>query len=374
LLKTAKNVKSVACAENITAYVTTDGCLYTFGRGHRGRLGDGRIDKHDVGWPQQVAKNVQSVSCGYYITAYVTTDGLLYTCGIGDDGMLGDGISDNHATGTPTMVAKNVKTVSCGHNYSAYITTDGRLCKFGADYYNEKKNHTTVIENNVKSVACGAYHFAFITTTGSLYTMGDGQWGKLGNGNIATFPRATVKPFFVSKNVESVSCGENNTAYVTTHGQLYTFGCGRYGQLGDGKTGYKHKVGRAQQVAENVKSVACGANHIGYITTDNRLYMFGGMFIDENPNPLFVAENVKSVYCAHMITAYIVNVDITEDFPFKIECGICGVNDRINQKCSECSQPMCGNSCFETHSCCKSQKMNLERSELAATRDISMGK
>jgi E3 ubiquitin-protein ligase HERC2 len=36
------------------------------------------------------------------------------------------------------------------------------------------------------------------------------------------------------KNIKDVSMGPNHSAAITNDGNLYTFGCGKYGKLGHG--------------------------------------------------------------------------------------------------------------------------------------------
>jgi RCC1 and BTB domain-containing protein len=74
-------VRQIACGSGHTVVLTTDGEVYTWGRGDDGRLGHG-----DNGW-KYVPRITQSlagqvvcqVTCGSYHTAAVTGNGELYT-------------------------------------------------------------------------------------------------------------------------------------------------------------------------------------------------------------------------------------------------------------------------------------------------------
>lgn len=76
-------VRQIACGSGHTVVLTTDGEVYTWGRGDDGRLGHG-----DNGW-KYVPRITQSlagqivvqVTCGSYHTAAVTGNGDLYTWG-----------------------------------------------------------------------------------------------------------------------------------------------------------------------------------------------------------------------------------------------------------------------------------------------------
>ena len=79
------SVQQIACGSGHTVVLTTEGGVYTWGRGDDGRLGHG-----DTGW-KYVPKVTQAlqgqmvvqVTCGSYHTAAVTEDGTLYTWGGG---------------------------------------------------------------------------------------------------------------------------------------------------------------------------------------------------------------------------------------------------------------------------------------------------
>lgn len=76
-----------------SAAITSDGCLYTWGRGNYGRLGHGK--SNDCFVPTVVAGlkgvHVTKVSCGSgdSHTLCVTIDGKVYSWGDGDYGKLG---------------------------------------------------------------------------------------------------------------------------------------------------------------------------------------------------------------------------------------------------------------------------------------------
>ena len=84
--------------------------MYTFGNGLHGKLGNGRSDDHNVSIPTQIQgfANVKQVSGESYITAFVTEDGLVYTFGYGVHGTLGDGRSDPHTVSIPATNLFNV--------------------------------------------------------------------------------------------------------------------------------------------------------------------------------------------------------------------------------------------------------------------------
>ena len=108
--------------------------------------------------------------------------------------------------------------------------------------------------------------FYLIERNNLLYTFGYGNRGSLGNGR--TDYHSVGIPTHVPNlnNIIQVSCGYYHTAVVTSNGQLYTFGNGDNGTLGNGRTD-QHFVGIPTLVPNpnNVIQVSCGAYHTAVI-------------------------------------------------------------------------------------------------------------
>ena len=165
----------------------------------------------------------------------------------------------------------------------------GKLYTFGSnrrgqlglgDNINRNMPTEVVPYRDVLSVSCGNNHTAFITDN-KLYTFGNNLYNRLGiNGNINRNNRAKINdPTLVEFNkwIVSVSCGGSHTAIITDEQNLYTFGGNYGGQLGLGHSGWNNRVIRPTLVEfdKNVVSVSCGKDHTAIITDDGKLYTFG---------------------------------------------------------------------------------------------------
>mmetsp|Transcript_36127 Transcript_36127/g.73362 ORF Transcript_36127/g.73362 Transcript_36127/m.73362 type:complete len:178 (+) Transcript_36127:658-1191(+) len=124
-------VSQIACGSGHTVVLTTDGEVYTWGRGDDGRLGHG-----DNGW-KYVPRIAQSLSgqiivqvtCGSYHTAAVASNGDLFTWGGGMYGKLGHGNESGHSTPRRVegLVGLTVSQIACGSRHTAVITSTGAL-------------------------------------------------------------------------------------------------------------------------------------------------------------------------------------------------------------------------------------------------------
>lgn len=129
----------------------------------------------------------------------------------------------------------------------------------------------------VSMVAAGAKHTVASTAKGDVYTWGHGDGGRLGNGE----KRGTLVPeaavgldgIFIVR----IACGEAHNAAITDDGLVYTWGSGSFGRLGHGdeQDQYAPKLIDAL-VRTPIAMVACGAFHTALVTRTGELYTFGG--------------------------------------------------------------------------------------------------
>lgn len=88
----------------------------------------------------------------------------------------------------------------------------------------------------VTSVAAGAEHSVVATAQGEVYAWGWGRYGNLGDGERHDRHTPTAVLGLDGVHVAKVACGWRHSAAVSDNGRLYTFGWSKYGQLGHGDT------------------------------------------------------------------------------------------------------------------------------------------
>merc|ERR1712154_634693 len=84
--------------------------------------------------------------------------------------------------------------------------------------------------STIEKVACGQSYILILCANGDVYAWGDGSYGEIGQGAF----KASQQPRLVllNKNIASIACGRYHSSAVTQNGSLYTWGCGDNGQLG----------------------------------------------------------------------------------------------------------------------------------------------
>ncbi|KAF6264241.1 regulator of chromosome condensation 1/beta-lactamase-inhibitor protein II [Scenedesmus sp. NREL 46B-D3] len=245
--------------------------LYTFGRGFYGQLGHGNyeaqatpkqlcigyqicIDQPDV--EEEITPAV--VASGNEFTATITRRGQLLTWGLGSRGELGHEMPSAGEANYP------MRTL---------LSTRPNL--------------------RIVSVACGASHLLAISEQGCVWSCGRNMDGQLGNATFADGMQ--LKPVVGIRGQRVVSCaaGISHSMALASDGSLYTWGGGKYGQLGHSSLqavqlmvpnqaivlATPQKISMLEpallQPWKRVTSIAAGGHHGSAVTVGGEVLMFG---------------------------------------------------------------------------------------------------
>lgn len=114
----------------------------------------------------------------------------------------------------------------------------------------------------------------------SVYTWGFGKLGQLGGGRTDT-EHTPVVPKLPAKEIIFINCGGYYTAVITADGDMYTFGCGKYGRLGTGDEADRLEPEHVKASSDGGREiitmckVSCGIWHGAAVTTDKNLCIWG---------------------------------------------------------------------------------------------------
>jgi len=285
-------VRQIACGSGHTVVLTTEGEVYTWGRGDDGRLGHG-----DNGW-KYVPRITQSlagqvvcqVTCGSYHTAAVTGNGDLYTWGGGMYGKLGHGNESGHSNPKRVegLAGLVVSQIACGSRHTAVITSTGAMYTWGdkengvaghgdveGHQYTPKLLERLAGKRIVQLSACG-FHTGCLTDNAELFTWGEGKFGRLGHGAERNCHSPRLVESLLGKRPKQVACGGFHTAVITEEGRMYTFGGGEHGQLGHGDRVNKVKPTIVQALEGIfVSQITCGWSHSVALTSKGLVYTWG---------------------------------------------------------------------------------------------------
>jgi alpha-tubulin suppressor-like RCC1 family protein len=121
------NWKQVSSGDFDIAAIKTDGTLWTWGRGTDGQLGNATIINTSTPVTTFAGgSSWKQVSSGGSHTAAIKTDGTLWTWGLGNRGRLGNAVTTGNISTPVTTFAggTNWKQVSLGFSYTAATTYD----------------------------------------------------------------------------------------------------------------------------------------------------------------------------------------------------------------------------------------------------------
>lgn len=193
------------------------------------------------------------------------------------------------------LSSRRLVAVSCGSQFITVLTNDGELLAWGENDYgqlgqgdDERRDMPCSVCWGeevivVKSISAGAEYVLAVTSTDEAFSWGRGIEGQLGNGQ-QVFDDPQVFPTKVQLPPEcaiaKVVAGVFHSAAVTINGELYTWGDGRFGQLGQGDKESRlapclvEELGRNGE-DEHVVNVACGTFHSLALTHTGTVYSFG---------------------------------------------------------------------------------------------------
>ena len=225
---------------------------------------------------------------------YIKNDYTLYVNGVNDDGQLGleclDDVQNsrkhNYFDGRDIELIRNV---SINGNHSFIYTRNHKLYGFG----NNNHNQTGIIDSKeciqiptliefdfegiLVKIQSGENYTIFLNDKGNVYGCGFNILGCLTNKyNSNVMTSCSIQNIMSNNNIKDIGCCSESSYALNDDNILYAFGDNKYGQLGiflksinwsdDILIAFNHK---------KIKTFNTGHKHIGIITINDELHMFG---------------------------------------------------------------------------------------------------
>lgn len=219
--------------------------------------------------------NIKTIKVGQRHTAAITEEGDLYTFGNGNWGVLGHGDENNISFNKPKLVETlkkhnmRVKDVCLGEYHTLVLTECGQIWTWGyggkkgffnwmysqevgalghgdkdAHFWPKKVDYFK--DNEVKTItkiAAGNYHCVAVTEDDQIYTWGRGLYGVLGNGGNAESLEPSLNEEFEwlksldeegDFGIKCVQAADDYSGVVLKDGTLQMWGKNDRGQMGVG--------------------------------------------------------------------------------------------------------------------------------------------
>uniref|UniRef100_A0A8C4X2D4 Regulator of chromosome condensation 2 n=1 Tax=Eptatretus burgeri TaxID=7764 RepID=A0A8C4X2D4_EPTBU len=215
--------------------ITTQGKVYSWGRGEKGQLGHGDTSRVEIPKPLEALQEqvVVDGACGRSHTLCLTEEGTVFAFGENRLGQLGLG-NQTDAVPSPTQISytgKPIVRVACGAEFSMVLDCKGGLYSFGCPEYGQLGHNSDgrfVVRSQRTEFACGLAprRIAFFLE-------------KTRGGQVLPVSNVLVK---------DMACGANHTLALDVHKRVFSWGFGGYGRLG-------HAEPRDEMVPRFVKAL-----------------------------------------------------------------------------------------------------------------------
>jgi hypothetical protein len=129
---------------------------------------------------------------------------------------------------------------------------------------------------NIKQISLGHDFAVFLTSEGNLYSFGKASFGKLGHGDLISCDKPKLIQYFRHDKISitSVACGYAYCCAITSAGDVYSWGANENGRLGLG-TNEDSCIPCKVPFLKNVTLICTGSVHTVALTNTGMVYSWG---------------------------------------------------------------------------------------------------
>ncbi|KAI5073199.1 hypothetical protein GOP47_0011212 [Adiantum capillus-veneris] len=268
--------------------------VFAWGRGDLGQLGVG--DEADRDSPTLVEsfskKDIVHIAASDFHTAFLTSEGEVYTTGSNESGQLGTHLPENQLLPEPVAALDTqiVVHVACGQGHTVAVTDTGALASWGAAEFGQlgqkeavgvlSVSHPRILKGSRElhfvRAACGASHTLALTGSGDVYSFGQGTFGALGHGNTESCSVPTFVNDLWGFGIVQIACGENHSVALSIDGQVFSWGRGKYGQLGHGSLNNEMSPLQVKALADQmIVQIVSGGDHTMAVNSEKLVLAWG---------------------------------------------------------------------------------------------------
>ncbi|MCL2822443.1 MAG: hypothetical protein FWD57_00455 [Polyangiaceae bacterium] len=322
---------TIAAGAFHTCGVTSAGKVFCWGSNSSGQLGYETEGEESMPAPvPALSSGVVAVSAGGAHTCALTDSGAVLCWGANSSGQLGNGSDDDRGVPTPVLgLQSGVIAISAGRSHSCAVMNNGKVMCWGNNMFGQLGDGSLVdrdrptpvvwLSGKAVSVSAGGLYTCAVMESGIDMCWGQGDWGQLGNGDVADQP--TPVEVNNSENIIKVSAGLKHTCDLSATGTLRCWGDNVYGQLGNGSFLTPQNPAPVTGLMSDTVDVASGDNFTCALRSTGTLLCWGVNFrgelgdgtnnIRDNPAPVeSLGSSVKSLaQITHRHTCVITKTD-----------------------------------------------------------------
>jgi alpha-tubulin suppressor-like RCC1 family protein len=263
----------VAAGQAHTIATMSDGRVWTWGRNHRGQLGNGSTVTNAMPSALASPSALVAAAAGQHHSVILHSNATVFTAGWNGLGQLGNNTTaDNTSFGTVPGLS-GVRAIAGGsaidglpHSVTMALKQDGTVWMWGTSRFGTGNGTTngTVVPvavgglTGIRQIAAGENHMLALKENGRVWSWGGNAAGQLGDGTTTN----RLVPIEVPglSNVVAIRAGSYHSLAVTVEGRVMAWGANTNGQLGDNT--FQNRSA-PQQVLNltDVSDIAAGAAH-----------------------------------------------------------------------------------------------------------------
>lgn len=221
------------------------------------------------------------VSAGVQYAIALKADGTISTWGRNDYGQLGNGQAAMRVTPAKVDGIDHVTAVVAGNNFTLALVDDGTVWGWGSNGNSQLGDGTTQNKSHpvrviglvgvVKSVAASSSHALAVTMDGNVWGWGWGLYGQLGNGGGSNLSALKVPGL---PAVGKVATGAYHSLALASDGTVWAWGDNSNGQLGDGTTNQRLTPIRINALS-NIVAISTTSRSNLALDTSGRVWAWG---------------------------------------------------------------------------------------------------
>ena len=236
-----------------------------------------------------------------------------------------------------SLLNKKIKKIFSGQDYNFVIDGNNQIYSWGLNLDGQCgiqdieiiKSPTEIkipdleTDEIIIDITCGYKSTYFLSNKNKLYLCGYNLLTKK-----AYFTPKRIEFSFEKEKITKVEAGEKFCLILTGLGNVYSFGRGEYGQLGQGRNNVNNNNEPKQvQNIRNIDFISCGYNHSFAIGKNNIIFCWGlnqrgQLGLNDNilyiPQKMILNHEIDNIFCGKDYTIFHTN---------KNEILVCGKNE-----------------------------------------------
>ena len=312
------SIQLISLGSQHTLCISNKGKLYSFGWNNYSQCGK-RSKTNEVYEVERIeeineikiGKKIKDISTGEDYSLVIDDNGKIFGFGLNSVGQLCYNPNTHKIIKKPSLIKSfkkfKVSNVQCADNISFIINNKGEsfICP-----WEDKQNqiHYTPFKlyfpykPKISSISCGDNFSIFLSERGNVYSMGsNNKYGQLGLGDTSIQLSPKIIPFFKEDKIKicQISCGYCHVMALSEKGNVYSWGYGGEGQLGQGEeTSLSYLPKLVEFFSDNdimIFQISCGFHNSYFLTEKNIVYVCGtnGRDCNKEFNPTKVDIKLK---------------------------------------------------------------------------------